>query len=222
MLMFRREDRERVANGEITVTYRLWKSPKVKSGKFYQTGFGTARVDDVQVIPAAMILRDDVRSTGCSSIAAIRELAGEHTKTQVTDDTLLTRVEFTFLGDAPAPASIAAPANIDVTREKLARMDARSPHGPWTMCVLGLIGEAPQVPARVLAAQLDWERLDFKAHVRKLKALGLTISHEVGYELTDSGRRILAATQDANAKKLATRPRPAAGARSERTRRRSR
>ena len=91
--MFRREDRERVTKGEITVSYRLWRSAKVKAGKSYRTPLGTIAIDDVQVIPAAMIARRDVRLTGCKSIAEIRDLAGEHTKTHVADDTLLHRVQ---------------------------------------------------------------------------------------------------------------------------------
>ena len=64
MLMFRAEDRERVARGEITVSFRLWKSAHVKAGKRYETGFGTVEVDDVQVLPAAMIDESDVAPVG--------------------------------------------------------------------------------------------------------------------------------------------------------------
>jgi hypothetical protein len=81
-------------------------------------------------------------------------------------------------------------------RERLAKMDRLSSRGAWTMQILRLIGDGPHVPARVLAAELGWQTLDFKANVRKLKALSLTISHEVGYELSDSGRRYLAAIRD--------------------------
>jgi hypothetical protein len=52
------------------------------------------------------------------------------------------------------------------------------------------------VVARRLAAKLDWDTPDFKAHVRKLKALGLTISCEVGYELSESGQSYLDARAD--------------------------
>lgn len=191
--MFRREDRERVANGEITVSYRLWRTAKVKAGKSYRTPLGTIAIDDVQVIPAAMIARRDVRLAGCKSIAEIRDLAGDHTKTNVADDTLLHRVQFRFLGDvAPAPAATRV-LDLEELAMRLAKMDKRSPRGAWTRAVLQSIDAQPKVPARILCDQLDWERLDFKAHVRKLKALGLTISHEVGYELSDTGRRYLAA-----------------------------
>ncbi len=105
MVTFRREDRERVANGEITVTFRLWKSAKVKAGKAYATGFGTIAIDDVSVIPAALVTGDDVAPSGCASINAIWELAGDHTSTRVTPDTLLHRIQFRYLGDAPTSAT---------------------------------------------------------------------------------------------------------------------
>ena len=98
MLMFREEDRGRVAAGEITVTYRLWKRAHVKAGKQYETGFGRVEVTAVDVMPAAMVSEDDVPPTGLASIGEIWALAGEHTKTRVDADTLLYRVEFRFLG----------------------------------------------------------------------------------------------------------------------------
>jgi hypothetical protein len=190
MIGFRREDQPRVVAGEITITYRLWKRAKVKAGKTYATGFGgTLAIEDVQVLPAALIPQDDVPLTGLPDVAAIRALAGEHTGASVTGDTMLYRVQFRYVDDAPArPDPVADLGQIE---QHLAHMDARSPRGPWTEDVLTMLGDAPHVPARVLAANLNWERLDFKAHVRKLKALGLTISHEVGYELSPLGRRYL-------------------------------
>ena len=98
MLMFREQDRGRVADGEITVTYRLWKSAHVKAGKRYETGFGAVDVQDVQVMPAALVPQDDVALSGCGDIASIWELAGEHTKTRVGPETLLYRVQFRFVG----------------------------------------------------------------------------------------------------------------------------
>ena len=97
--MFRSQDRERVARGEITVTYRLWKSARVKAGKMYETGFGKVVVEGVQVMPAALVSEDDVPATGCPDVLSIWALAGEHTGVTVTPDTLLYRVRFRFLGD---------------------------------------------------------------------------------------------------------------------------
>jgi len=42
-------------------------------------------------------------------------------------------------------------------------------------------------------------RVEFKADVRKLKALGLTESLEIGYRLTALGRTVVARASDAHA-----------------------
>lgn len=98
MLMFREQDRGRVAAGEITVTYRLWKRAQVKAGKTYETGFGRVEVLSVDVLPAALVGDDDIEGTGLGSVQDIWDLAGDHTKTHVEPDTLLHRVEFRWLG----------------------------------------------------------------------------------------------------------------------------
>ena len=76
---------------------------------------------------------------------------------------------------------------------RLAGMDERSRHGPWTAQTLGLIRARPHIVASQLAGDVGRETAPFKADVRKLKRLGLTISHEVGYELSPRGRAFLAA-----------------------------
>ena len=191
MLLFRQQDRERVASGEITATFRLWKSAHVKAGKTYETGFGAVEVEDVRVVPAALVSDEDVRLSGCADVAAVWALAGEHTGAAVGPDTLLHRVQFRFLGrevEAPRPA---LRTGFEALGARLEKMDRLSRRGPWTLAALRLIEAAPEVPARVLAAEMGWETLDFKVNVRKLKGLGLTISHEAGYELSDLGRAYL-------------------------------
>ena len=56
------------------------------------------------------------------------------------------------------------------------------------MAVLGVIDEHPRTRAGDLAPIFGRELQPFKLDVRKLKNLGLTISHEIGYELSPRGR----------------------------------
>ena len=56
---------------------------------------------------------------------------------------------------------------------------------------LGLIRDHPGEVSTKLAARVDRERFAFKADVRKLKALGLTESLEVGYRLSSLGEAFL-------------------------------
>ena len=73
---------------------------------------------------------------------------------------------------------------------RLARLDAR-PTGPWTRDILEWIRANPHVVSKELAALRAVELLPMKVDIRKLKALGLTISHDVGYELSPRGAAYL-------------------------------
>jgi hypothetical protein len=57
--------------------------------------------------------------------------------------------------------------------------------------VLHLIADRPHVRAPDLAASVGRETAAFKNDVRKLKALGLTISHSPGYELSPRGHELV-------------------------------
>ena len=94
-------------------------------------------------------------------------------------------------GRAVRPA--AAPGwGITAATRSTCNMDARSRTGPWTAATLSLIDANPRVAASRLTPRLGMETAPFKSHVRKLKALGLTISHDTGYTVTSLGA--LAAT----------------------------
>lgn len=218
MLSFRKEDRGRVVDGEITVTFRLWKTPKVKAGKRYATNIGTLEIETVEVLPAALVPRRDVKPSGCANIEAIWELAGEHTHTRVTPDTMLYRVAFRYLGDAPVEAERTGALADDELSRRLQAMDRRSTVGAWTERVLRSLQRRPHTAARLLAAEFGWPTLEFKARVRRLKALGLTTSHDVGYELAPAGRRYLRSLD----KRALTARRRSVAPRSRRTRARSR
>ena len=73
---------------------------------------------------------------------------------------------------------------------KLEKLDAAAA-APWTRQVLGLIGAEPGVVSTTLADRIGLERFEFKERVRKLKALGLTLSLDVGYRLSRRGAAFL-------------------------------
>ncbi len=69
---------------------------------------------------------------------------------------------------------------------------------PWTGAALALIEAQPGTRAADLAASAGLPTAKFKANVRRLKALGLTQSLEVGYRLTDLGQEVAAALRTAD------------------------
>jgi hypothetical protein len=185
--LFTAADVARVAAGELTVTWRLWKRPHVKVGREYPTGHGAVVIDDVRLVRAADVTDADARQVGLPDAKALIDLARSHTRAKVTGDTILHRVEFHYVPEAPARPELP----LAEIAKRLARMDAASASGPWTLAALRLIEENRGVVARVLAEEMELPKLDFKARVRKLKALGLTVSLPVGYELSELGQTYL-------------------------------
>jgi hypothetical protein len=188
MVAFTADDHARVASGEITVTWRLWKYAHVKSGKVYTTGFGGAvEIEDVRAVRAADVTDADAREVGLPTAAALIELARSHTGREVSDDTPLYRVQFHYTPHEPEKPKL----SIEEIGKRLDRLDMASKFGPWTRQTLNLVEDQPGVAARYLAPEVGQPRDDFKLNVRKLKALGLTISLGTGYELSELGQAYL-------------------------------
>ena len=80
---------------------------------------------------------------------------------------------------------------LEEVEARLERIDRLSRRGPWTSAALQLIAKQPKVAASKLAPRLQRETRAFKADIRRLKGLGLTVSHEVGYSLSPRGRALL-------------------------------
>jgi hypothetical protein len=180
-----------IRDGSVTVTFRRWKRPQAKAGNTNRTPAGIVHVDAVEIVDPAKITNADARRSGFSSAADVRAALRGNA------DVPVYRVTF-HLADEPDPrAELQQRANLadaDIAEldKRLDRLDKASPHGPWTRQTLALIAERPQVRAGDLADAVGRERLPFKADVRKLKALGLTISFSPGYRLSPRGEAYLA------------------------------
>jgi len=94
---FSKELREAVMTGDITVSFRLWRLPKVKVGGRYRVGPGFIEVDSVEMVPFSGISPADMRSSGERSREDLRRRAAH--AGPIEDDTWLYRVEFHVVGD---------------------------------------------------------------------------------------------------------------------------
>jgi len=193
-VLFRAATLPRIADGSITLAFRRQRRPTVRAGGTLTTPVGVLAIDDVRIVTEDEITDDDARRAG---YAALDELVAE--LGPPSDDRQLYRVELHVAGPDPRVAERARDdlSHDDVAelRARLARLDRASTHGPWTAEVLALIAERPAVRAGDLADALGRERLAFKTDVRKLKALGLTESLDVGYRLSPRGRAWLEHSQ---------------------------
>jgi hypothetical protein len=89
--------RDRVADGTITVSYRLWSRPKVKVRGVYRSGVAVIEIDEIELLPFSTITDDDLARTGEPDLEALRRRAAH--SGPIRDDTLLYRVEFHVVGE---------------------------------------------------------------------------------------------------------------------------
>ena len=193
-MLFKYSFHEAIASGAVTVTYRAWQRARVKVGNRYRlNAAGVVAVDAVREVPVAQITAAAARASGFASRHdLLRQLVprgGGDPPVTVFE------VRFHYLADPRTPvADVSGDVAEEVLHDLLGRlrtMDARSRAGPWTGATLALIDANPRLAASRLAPRLGLETAPFKSNVRKLKALGLTISHDTGYTLTSLGARVL-------------------------------
>ncbi len=91
-MQFSRELRDGVADGSITVSYRLWARPQVKVGGVYRTAGVSIQVDEMDLVPFHTVTDDDFARTGEPERQTLRARAAH--AGPIGDDTLVYRVEF--------------------------------------------------------------------------------------------------------------------------------
>jgi hypothetical protein len=89
---FSPELRAGVLGGEITVSFRLWRRPKVKEGGRYRVEGGQIEVESIELVPFSSIEDADLRRSGEDDIESLRGRAAH--AGPIDDDTLLYRIEF--------------------------------------------------------------------------------------------------------------------------------
>jgi hypothetical protein len=89
---FSRELRNDVLAGDITLSVRLWKLPRVKQGGRYRVGPGEIEVDAIELVPFAAVTAKDVRRAGESDRETLRQRAAH--AGPIDEDTLVYRIEF--------------------------------------------------------------------------------------------------------------------------------
>lgn len=95
-MQFSADLRDRVADGTISVSYRLWSRPKVKAGGVYRSGAVMIEIDEIEPLPFSSITDDDLARTGEPDLETLRRRAAH--AGPIHDDTVVYRVEFHVVG----------------------------------------------------------------------------------------------------------------------------
>jgi hypothetical protein len=186
-MLFKQEILDRIRTGEITLAFRRWRRPTVKSGGRLRTAIGELAIERVSKIEADAIADSEARRAGFPDRATLlAELARREGE--------VFRIELRFAG---ADRRIALRKNDRIGEAELAlivgkleKMDSGR-QGKWVLEALRLIENHPARRASDLAAMCGMDTPGFKRKVRQLKELGLTESLETGYRLSPRGEHVL-------------------------------
>jgi len=196
-MLFEPRLKEGIHEGRIVLAFRRWRRGQVVAGRRYRTGLDMIEVESVDIIEPTAIDARQASEAGYATVDdVLADLRGDASLS-------LYRIRFRRI-DEPDPRDVLASAaelsadEIAAIGARLGRMDRSSSLGPWTMAVLAQISDHPGTVSTVLAQALGWPRQDFKARVRRLKELGLTVSLEVGYRLSARGAAYLTAMSSAD------------------------
>lgn len=180
-MLFRTKDLEAIFAGRVTTAFRRWKKPGAKPGSQQRTQLGMVAIDAVEEINPNTLTEADARAANYPDLASLHAMfdAQEGTCYRIT----------LRPGGADPRAALQNDADISPDDrikidKRLAKLDAVT---PWTRATLECIRDNPAVVSTRLAEILGRERFSLKDDIRKLKALGLTESLDVGYRLSKRG-----------------------------------
>lgn len=188
-MLFKQVHLNGIKTGSITLAFRKWKQPAVKEHSEMKTTIGVVNIGKVKTIQLSAITQKEAIAAGYLQLEDLLKLL-----TAVPDGEIY-KIAVSYQGEDPRIAlreqdTLTVDA-LEILRTKLNRLDQYSKTGPWTIQLLTLIKAYPKLKAADLAAKTGEEKEVLKLNVRKLKNLGLTISHDPGYTLSPLGLALL-------------------------------
>lgn len=176
-----------IKSGKIALAFRKWQKASVKIGSLLHTSVGLVEIRKIETVNENDITEQEAIQAGFtdkkqllksfthSSTGTIFKISVSYhsadPRIKLREQTELSEQQFTDL------------------KKKLERLDNHSKQGHWTNKVLLTIKDNPNLHAIGIAKLTGFEKEWLKLNIRKLKNLGLTISHNVGYELSPLGNR---------------------------------
>jgi hypothetical protein len=188
-MLFNQHHLTGIINGSITLAFRKWKKPSVKEGSLIKTPIGQVKIISVNPTSALEITSSEAGKAGFASLDELLKLlatipTGTIYKIKLayhsSDPRIALRSQTTITND-----------EFEILKAKLDRLDTYSKEGSWTRDTLMAIQKHPRLKAAELAKLLSKEKDWLKINIRKLKNLGLTISHDPGYEIAPLGKAFL-------------------------------
>ena len=184
-MLFKEKDLDGIKSGKISLSFRNWKKLSVNVGSEIKTSVGVIKIGSIREVQLSDITDEDAIAAGFASAKSLTGLLMSQKEGQIY------KIAVSFLKENQTielrASSIINEEQFNEIKAALDNLDKFSKVGKWTTKTLLAIKGNPKMKAADLAVIAKKEKEWLKLNVRKLKALGLTISHEPGYTLSPTG-----------------------------------
>lgn len=188
-MLFTQEHLEGIRSGAVSLAFRKWNKLAVKKDSLMKTSIGMVQVTDVHACELSAITEKDAVKAGYATLKMLLTALNRNTGANIY------RIHIQYHSPDPRIQLRAqkhlGEEELALLTEKVARLDKFSKQGDWTLDILTAIRDHPKLRAADLAIKTGKEKDWLKLNIRKLKNLGLTISHEPGYTLSPLGIHFL-------------------------------
>jgi hypothetical protein len=193
-MLFNQKHLTGIKDGNVTLAFRKWKKPSVKQGTIIKTSVGQVEIVTIEVIQIKEITSRDARRAGFQTLDELLILL------ESIKGGNIYKIYVAYHSPDPRVA-LRSQTNLtdgvfETIKVKLERLDKYCKDGDWTRKTLIEIENNPNLRAADLAKLLSKEKDWLKTNIRKLKNLGLTISHDTGYEISPLGKAYLKRMHD--------------------------
>jgi hypothetical protein len=182
-----------IKDGSISLAFRRWRRPSVKSGGTLLTPIGQLAIGAVERVELSGLTESEARAAGFPDLSSLRAQLTRRSEGDVY------RVRLALAGPDPRislRSEVPVGEELEQVLDRLRRLGAKTSPGPWAGRILKVIRERPAVGSAELADAVGMDRAPFKVNVRKLKGLGLTESLKIGYRLSPRGEAVLDRLRD--------------------------
>lgn len=187
-MLFKEIHLQGIKAGKVKLAFRKWQKPSVKVGTRIHTSIGLLEIDSIDAIIESDITETDAINAGFNSKEHLLKSFPQNS------NGMIYKIEVSYHSEDPRISlrehtDLSEQELLDIIK-KLQKLDKYSKKGQWTKQILLAIKDNPNLHAIGIANLTGFEKEWLKMNIRKLKNLGLTISHTVGYELSPKGKVI--------------------------------
>jgi hypothetical protein len=194
MLLFPKEEHEKIKRGEITVTFRDWDKLRVEPGKDYKSfNLGFVRVNEIGFIDLKKIPPEDLEAAGFPDMDEFKAVFRKRNPGFNFGSGRVIRIAFSYLGAENRTAGGLRPNDRELIRimERLVDIDVMSELSVKSDDILSFIQLDKAVNSTSVAEHFGISREEARKCLVQLKKEGLIVSRRDGYTLTVRGKTYL-------------------------------